>query len=186
MAAQTVRLTPTQAVSGAILTIALPTGPVTAKIPRVQNGRTLRIETAEGAVDVRVRVALSPGRIFMRVLATPFLLLMIALGPGALTASAFAPPPNPNAAPLCASQVMDPTDTCEITTVGGSTTYSYTQMQQMQTQAGWSGLIAVGATITVIDLTAGLIVLLKRRSLRKNAIAVRAVPVRQPDKTSSP
>jgi hypothetical protein len=39
---------------------------------------------------------------------------------------------------------MNPGGICQITTEDGSTNYTYSQMQQMQTAAGNSGLVAVG------------------------------------------
>lgn len=175
-APQALYLSPAQASSGTTLTIALPSGPVTARIPPVRSGKILKVKTAHGEEYLRVRVTLSMGRRLSRVVSGFILFIMIAMGPVFLISSAFAPPPNPYAPPMCGGQVMGTSDSCEIDDQGASTTYTYTQMQQMQTETGNSGLVAVGAILTGCDVTAAVVVLLMRRSLRKHPIPVRAAP----------
>ena len=174
MAAQTLYLSPAQASSGVTVTIALPSGPVTARIPPIGNGKIVRIKTPQGEKYVRVRVTSPKGRRLTRAIKAFVLFIMFAMGPVFLITGALAPPPDPNAPPNCGSQQMNPSDTCQIYNLDSSTTYTYTQMQQMQTQAGNSGPITVGAILTAVDLAAGVIVLARRRSSRKGPVRVLA------------
>ncbi|MFI9718167.1 hypothetical protein ACIHFE_00700 [Streptomyces sp. NPDC052396] len=50
-------LTPQQAAQGVIQIVQLPTGPVTVRIPPVQNGAVITVPTAEGEVLIRIQVA---------------------------------------------------------------------------------------------------------------------------------
>ena len=178
MAAEALHLSSTEASSGTTMTIALPSGPVTVRIPPVSSGRILKIQTSQGARYFRVRVAASPGRLLMRAVVGLVLLVMAALGPATLIASAYAPTPNPNAVPTCDGQPMSPSDRCEIIATDGTATYSYTEMQQMQAQdqASPGGIAAIGATLTGIDVAGVVIFLLKRRSVRRHPIPVLTAP----------
>lgn len=180
MAAEALHLSSTEASSGTTVTIALPSGPVTARIPPVRSGRILEIQTPQGARYLRVRVAASPGRLLMWAMVGLVLLVMVALGPGTLIASAYAPTPNPNAVPTCDDQPMTPSDQCQI--IGSGHIYTYTEMQQRQaqaqaqSQASPGGLAAIGATFTGLDVAGVVIFLLKRRSVRRHPIPVRTAP----------
>lgn len=167
MAANTLRLSSAEASSGATMTIALPSGPVTAKIPPVRNGRVLKVQTPQGTQYVRVRLTPSPAQRLAHVVTGLMLLLMAVLGPGALIASAFAPAPDPT----CAGQTMDTADRCELSgDVNGI--YNYTEMQQMRARQ----LVAVGSILTGIDAVGAAVYLVQRRSARRHPIPVRIVP----------
>lgn len=168
------KLSREQASAGAAVTIPLPTGTVRASLPPVQTGGVVKIRTAQGDQYLRVRVTPSIGRRLTMGVAAVVLLFMFGLGPIALVTAAVSPPPDPNAAPLCSGQVMSPGDICQITTEGGSTNYTYLEMQQMQTAEGNSGLVAVGVMCTAIDVVAGVIVYAKRRRALKHPVAVLA------------
>jgi len=177
MAADALRLSSAEASSGATMTIALPSGPVTAKIPPVRNGRVLKIQTPHGAQYVRVRVAPSRAQLLMRVFAGLVLLIPAGLGPAILIASAFAPTPNPNAVPTCGGELMDPSDRCEVIGSGG-TFYTYTDMQQMhaRSQTSPGQLAAVGSILTGADAAVVAVCLVQRRLVRRHPIPVRIAP----------
>ena len=176
MTADALRLSSAAASSGATMSIALPSGPVTAKIPPVRSGQVLKIQTPQGTQYVRVHVTLSPARLLMRVFTGLMLLLMAVLGPGTLIASAFAPAPDPNAVPTCDGQPMDTSDRCELSgDVNG--TYTYTAMQQMETQqTSPHTLVVVGSILTGTDAVVAAVYLVQRRSVRRHPIPVRTVP----------
>lgn len=176
MAVNALRLSSAKASSGGTMTIALPSGPVTATIPPVRNGQVLKIQTPQGTQYLRVRLTLSPARLLAHIITGFMLLLMVALGPGALIASAFAPPPDPNAAPTCDGQTMDTADRCELSgDVNG--TYDYMQMQQLQAQQLSPGrLVAVGSILTGMDAVGVAVYLVQRRSVRRHPIPVRIAP----------
>ena len=177
MAVNALRLSSAEASSGGTMTIALPSGPVTATIPPVRNGQVLKIQTPQGTQYVRVRVTLSPTRLLAHIFTGFMLLLMAALGPGTLIASAFAPTPNPNAVPTCGGELMDPSDRCEVIGSGG-TFYTYTDMQQMhaRSQTSPGQLAAVGSILTGADAAVVAVCLVQRRLVRRHPIPVRIAP----------
>jgi hypothetical protein len=175
LATEALHLSSVEASSGTTTTIALPSGPVVVRIPPVRSGGFLKIQTAQGSKYLRVRVIRSPGRRLVRAVGAFLVFIMFAMGPVFLIAGVIAPPPNPNSAPLCGAQQMDPSDVCQITDDNGSTTtYNYAQMQQMQPGPG--ALIAVGGMLTAADAVDVLVVVLKRRARRKKPVLVRALP----------
>ncbi|NUR63426.1 MAG: hypothetical protein HOV87_32920 [Catenulispora sp.] len=177
MAADALHLSSAEASSGATMTITLPSGPVTAKIPPVRNGQVLKIQGPQGAQYVRVHVIPSPARRLMRVFAGLVLLVPAGLGPAVLISSAFAPRPNPNAVPICDGQSMGPSDRCQFS--GDiNVVYTYTEMQQREAQSQPSpgALAAGGSILTGVDVVVVAVYLVQRRLVRRHPVPVRAVP----------